>query len=207
MSITFPLSLPSSDFLSAKIGASFNNTTSVSLSRKAQVVSRPGDLLTMSFNLPPLERAEAMAWVAFGMALRGRYGTFYGYDPVQKINGARGAYGGTPLVVGAGNAGYSIPIDGCSAGVTGWGKAGDWVQINGLYRMLTEDVSTNGSGQATLSISPGIGLGQAPADNAPVTTGATAKGVFRLTGDEIEWEVDAIQLYGLQFSAVEDLAS
>lgn len=111
-----------------------------------------------------------------------------------------GALGGTPLINGAvANGATSITIDGASNNVVGFLKRGDILQIAGVYDVnpgnrvalhylkdfvVTADVDTNGSGQATVPISAGGAAGMneirgpgdqfqtvsaLPADNAAIT--------------------------------------
>jgi hypothetical protein len=114
------------------------------------------------------------------------------FEDENIANHTVGALGGTPLVVGAGQSGSSINIDGATAGVTGYWKEGDTIQfascqeINPMSRqstnrnkdfVVTEDVNTDGSGLATIPISPATVLSgpfrnvdEAPGDNDAVTT-------------------------------------
>lgn len=87
-----------------------------------------------------------------------------------------GAGGGTPLVNGAGQTGSNLVIDGASASITNWLRAGDIIKVVGAAVVfdVTADVNTNVSGQATIPISPPIFTGQSPADNAAVTIDPTA---------------------------------
>lgn len=106
-----------------------------------------------------------------------------------------GTKAGTPLVNGAGQTGASLATD-------GWGnssavlKKGDVFTVAGVFRVhpetkqstgvlqqfvVTADVSSNGSGVASVPISPAIvasGAGQtvsgAPGDNAQITVAGTA---------------------------------
>lgn len=112
-----------------------------------------------------------------------------------------GAYGGTPLVNGASQATtydsskdtgtMSLVTDGWSTSVTGLLKAGDVITVAGVYSVnpqtkqstgalanfvVVSDVNSDGSGNATLTISPPMitsGAYQtvtgAPADNAAIT--------------------------------------
>ncbi len=82
-----------------------------------------------------------------------------------------GAGGGTPLVNGASQTGSALVTDGWSVSITNVVRAGDVIRIAGLsplYR-ITADANSNGSGQATLGISPPIPAGSSPADNAAIT--------------------------------------
>lgn len=82
----------------------------------------------------------------------------------------KGLGGGSPLVNGANQSGSSLIIDGASNSITNWLRQGDLIQVTGCPVVLdvAGDVNTNGSGQATIPISPPIFVGQSPADNAVV---------------------------------------
>lgn len=83
----------------------------------------------------------------------------------------KGTATGTPLVNGGSQTGTSLVTDGWSTSVTGILKAGDILTIAGLTPVydIVADVNSNGSGQATLPLSPPIYAGQSPADNAALT--------------------------------------
>jgi len=102
-----------------------------------------------------------------------------------------GALGGTPLVNGGSQTGASLVTDGWSNSITGLLKKGDIFTVAGVRAVnpqsrlstgalrqfvVTADVDSNGSGQATLSIDPPITISGAsqtvtgsPADNAALT--------------------------------------
>lgn len=83
-----------------------------------------------------------------------------------------GAGGGTPLVVGATEAGSSIDTDAWSNDVTGVVKAGDCFKIAGLNQLfrVTADANSGATtGPATIYINPPILVGASPADNAALT--------------------------------------
>jgi len=82
----------------------------------------------------------------------------------------KGVGGGTPLVNGVGQTGSNLVVDGGSNSITNWIRAGDFIQVAGCPVLfdVTADVNTNGSGQATIPISPPIFIGHSPADNAAV---------------------------------------
>jgi len=116
----------------------------------------------------------------------------------------QGNIGGTPRVNGGSQTGETLNIDGCTADVTDWLKAGDYIQLGAagtanLHKVL-EDVNTNGSGEATLSLWPHIRT--APADNATVTV-TNAVGRFRLASNETAWSINEASIYGISFSAME----
>lgn len=112
-----------------------------------------------------------------------------------------GALGGDPKVNGAVANGKTVVIDGCSNSIVKWGRKGDKVQFTGSYMVhptngrvygdlafftLAEDVDTDGSGNATLTLTEAIEFGTPYAnvsaiiaDNADVVvwgkTGAAAQ--------------------------------
>jgi hypothetical protein len=204
MTISYPLALPThTGFTQIELRA----INAVAYSRSpftfsGQAFAYPGQMWTADVTLPPMKRADAEQWVAWLISLRGQLGTFLLGDP----NGAtaRGAATGTPLVNGASQTGGSLVIDGAATSVTGWLKAGDYIQLgtNGssrLHKVLT-DANSNGSGNVTLDIWPHIRI--APADNATVAV-SSAKGLFRLASNEQAWSVNEAAIYGIAFGAME----
>ena len=148
--------------------------------------------------------ADAEMWVTFLLSLRGSLGTFLMGDSVGAA--PRGTWAGTPLLAGSHAAGVrTVALDGFSAGATG--KAGDWLNWGSgsstrLHKVL-QDFTADGAGQATVEIYPR--LRAALADNAPVTN-TNAMGLWRLASNGREWSIGLGQMYGLRFSAIEDLS-
>ncbi len=204
MTITYPLALPVHTGI-ARIDLRAINVISVTRSPftlASQTFAHAGQMWQADVVLPPMKRADAEQWVAWLVSLRGQYGTFLLGDPLGAT--ARGVATGTPLVKGAGQTGGSLIIDGAGAGVTGWLKAGDYIQLGSassatLHKVLA-DANSDGSGNVTLDIWPHIRI--APADNATVVV-AAPKGLFRLSGNEQAWSINEASVYGLAFGAVE----
>ena len=161
-------------------------------------MSRAASVIT----LPTMDRDMAEPWVAFLLSLRGQFGTFLMGDPACAT--PRGAIGGSPLVNGADQTGGVLNIDGATALVTGWLKAGDYIQLgtgasSTLHKVLA-DANSDGSGQVVLDLWPHIRT--APADNAPVVV-TNAKGRFRLAANQTEWSINSARHYGTVFEAME----
>lgn len=94
------------------------------------------------------------------------------------LNTPNGAGGGTPLVKGAAETGISIDTDGWPVSTLVL-KAGDIIDIAGVPYVLDvlADVTSDGAGNATITINPPIWT--APADNAAITvTGVKFKCVL-----------------------------
>lgn len=107
-----------------------------------------------------------------------------------------GAYGGTPVVNGAGQTGSSLVTGGWTASVSGLLNIGDVFTIAGVFAVnprskvstgqlqnftVTATASSSGGGAATLSIYPAIvttgayqTVSASPANNAPITVKGTA---------------------------------
>lgn len=206
MPISYPLSLPTNKGM-ARIRLTANDLVGVAqspFSGAQQVYRYTGQFWEAEVSLPPMKRADAEYWISFLLKLNGPYGTFLLGDP----NGAtaRGAATGTPLVNGASQTGNQLITDGWNTSTTNILRAGDYIQLGSassakLYKVL-EDVNSNASGQATLTIWPD--LRSSPSDNAPITVSA-AKGVFRLTSTAQAWNIDEATFYGVTFAAREAL--
>lgn len=160
MSIYYPLALPTvpvdPPMRSLLIGAESQVAVSRSpFSYSEQVYCWPGQRWTAQIEVPRLTRADAGVWQAWIASLNGAEGTFLMGDPLATL---RGAGGGTPAVSGqVTTATQSLPTKGWP-NTTAILKAGDYLQIGtGLgarLHMVLEDVSSDGSGNATVSIWP-----------------------------------------------------
>ena len=207
MAISYPLSLPTTIGISS-VTLRASNVSSISESPftfRQQVFKHPGERWSATVVLPQVTRDYMEDWVAFLLSLRGAEGTFYLNDPqCATARGSASVTPGTPLVRGASQTGNTVNIDGLPNSVTGYFKAGDYMQISTgsssrLYKVLT-DTNSNGSGQATVDIWPAIRT--AHADNAAIAV-ASAKGLFRLQSNTVEWTINYDNSYNLQFDAVE----
>lgn len=153
-----------------------------------------------------------------GAIQKGYMGPLAGYDLHESANVPAhtvGDHGGTPLIKGASQKGSTLETDGWDTGVTGLLKAGDVFTIEGVFEInpqsyestgrlqhfvVQEDVDSDGSGNATIKISPAINDGtltttnkagetislaayqnvtNAPADNAPITVIGEAGETYR----------------------------
>lgn len=205
MAITYPLALPSLRFARVTLRAVSGVAVSESpFTGAQQVYAQPRELWAADLSLPPMDRADAEAWVAWFLALNGREGTFLLGDP-RNVS-PRGTWAGSsPLVNGAGQTGKTLAIDGLSAGATV--KAGDWFQLgsgaSSRLHKVAQDATANGAGQVTLDLWPR--LRASPADNAALTL-ASPQGVFRLSANDTAWSLEPGALYaGFNFSAGEAL--
>ena len=205
MTISYPLSLPDAGFVSVSFRMVSRTGQSTSpFTGESQYYAWPAEWWEADVTLRPRKRADVAEWQAFAANMRGKYGTVLLGDPQATV--ARGATVGTVLVDGASQTGYTLAVDGLGLSVTNAFRAGDYIHVTegGLQRlhMVTKDVSSNGSGEATLDIWPA--LRASPADNASVTY-AAAKGVFRMAANEAGWQTDRSEVYSMAFVFRESL--
>lgn len=146
----------------------------------------------------------------------GEMGSAVGFDWCMDQNiytHTVGPLGGTPLVNGASQTGSSLITDGWTASAASRLKKGDVFTIAGVYAVnpvsknttgvlqqfvVTADVSSDGSGNATIPIYPAITpttaqktVSASPADNAALTVLGAAS---TLTAQGMAWHKSAVAL-------------
>jgi hypothetical protein len=203
MAIAYPLSLPDvTSFESARMTArSVVGVSKSPFTGAQQVQKHQGQWWEFEAKLVPMARANAEAWLSFIISLNGMQGTFLLGEPLGAT--ARGIATGTPLVKGASQTGNSLITDGWTASQTGILKAGDYFQLgtgssSKLYKVLA-DANSDGSGNATFDIFPSINT--AVADDSAIVV-SSAKGLFRLASNEMGFDLQQAQNYGISFSAI-----
>lgn len=181
-----------------------NQTFTSQLNGYVQRALLPGAKWVATFSTTPHTKAEIQTLLAFFDSLQGQYGTFDGYD---LMGVRRGAGGGTPLVNGASQTGTSIITDGWPNS-TAILKQGDYIKFNNELKRVAADVSSDGSGNATITFQPPIRT--SPANNAPITvhnppgTLATVPMMLTTSLQNLEWSLNLYQ--PIQFSAMEVLS-
>lgn len=204
MAITYPLALPTHTGI-AQIQLRAVQVTAMTMSPftyKQQVVVHPGQRWEAEISLPPMKRSDAEAWIGWLLALRGRSGTFLLGDPLASSPIGNG--GGTPVVLGDNQTGSTLNISGCALSQSTWLAAGDYIQLgtlasSQLYK-VTQDASSDGAGNATLEIWPEL---RSSPDNDEAVYVNSAKGLFRLSTNEVNWSINEASVFGLTFPAVE----
>lgn len=162
---------------------------------QVQAQQWPGaDMLQGTMTLPVLLQANADAWIAFLMELRGMANAFQIGDPLKAIPAGTGA--GTPTANGAQAAGsQTLAITGFTG--TGALLPGDYVQIGyRLYRVLEQQ----DSGTASVGIWPSLREALAGGETVIVTN---TKGLFRLATNKRSWSADVTRLSQISFKIQE----
>lgn len=207
MTISYPLAFPThTGVRSISIRQqTVSKITESPFTLKQQVIVHTGQRWEASIELPPMTHANARQWIAWLSSLRGHQGSFLMGDPLGVT--PAGSAGGTPVVDGASQTGGSLNITGATASQTGWLKAGDYIQLGSgettTLHMVLADADSDVSGDVTVDIWPD--LRSSPSDAATVVVSA-AKGLWRLTSNNIGWDADHASIYGLSFSVVEALS-
>ena len=168
-----------------------------------QVVQHEGEYWTTQISFPPMLKDKAAQIIAFLLQLRGRRGTFSIGDQDRKT--IQGVATGTIRVNGASQTGNQVALDGFANSTSNVFKAGDYIQINSFLYMVTEDVTSNSSGEANVRIEPALRQGiETIADDATVVYSNT-KTIMRLDSNETAWDTDQVSKYGISLSATEAL--
>lgn len=129
---------------------------------KRQVVASGRGWWECDFNLPPIVGSTNInAWRAFVALARGTANDFY--IPVDPT--AQSALSNTVRTNGTDQTGRAIATDGWPNSTTVL-QAGQFVTINDQLLQVTSDVTSNGSGQATIAVEPPVR--QPVADNSAV---------------------------------------
>jgi hypothetical protein len=166
-----------------------------------QVQKHQGQWWEFECSLVPMSRDNAEDWIAFLLSLNGKEGTFYLGDPYGTT--PRGAATGTPRIKGLNQTGKTLITDGWGESITVL-KAGDYIQLGTgsnarLHKVLKDASSDSASNpEATLDIFPEIKT--AYSDNTVITT-SNAKGVFRLSSNEMAFDLKQASTYGISFAA------
>lgn len=144
--------------------APLSNTQSFSSSLNAfeQYAVFPGSRWSASFTWTNRRGAEARALIAQLSAISGQTETFKVKIPVSLI----GTGLGTGLVNGAGQTGSEIVTDGWDASQSLLFAAGDWIEVDQAVYLITADVSSDVSGNASIPVTPPIR--RSPPDGASV---------------------------------------
>lgn len=207
MPYSYPLTMPTSPQPSRitwkplDVVAASESPTSL----QQQLYAHPGNQWRIEVALPPMTRADAAEWIAFGRKLRGRWGTFLFTDPV--FASPRGTPQGTPLTDGVQTLrSFTLNTRGWTASQSGLLLPGDFIQLGTsgaaiyLFMNLTQ-VDSDAGGLASLDVWPSLRL--AYGDGWGVQT-SIPKGIFRMTDNESTgWDETEGQKFGFGFSAVE----
>ena len=198
MSGIFP-STPTAN--SVSIGSQQNTIVSTTTSGRRQARQIDGQRFRLTISFPPMTRAEFSPINAFIVKQRSQLESFT-YSP-PTISTPLGVASGSILVNGAISAGAtSCSIDGMANSTTGVFKAGDYFRFTGQSKvyMVMADVSSNGSGQGTLTFEPP--LRTAVSDNNAIIY-SSVDFTVGLVSDIQEFNIGTENLFQYQIDVVE----
>tara|TARA_Y100000310_G_scaffold310550_1_gene355917 strand:+ start:116 stop:649 length:534 start_codon:yes stop_codon:yes gene_type:complete len=146
--------------------------------------------------------STAREWKAWFSSMQGPVKTFYAYDPDNRTPiGIADVGSDTPQIKGANQTGNSCTTDGWRNNGTGLLLPGDHVQLDTELKEVTEQVDSDGSGNATINFEPAFHV--SPGDNNAVTF-ENPKGIFRLVGNDVPFDSDEFGRHDFAFAFVED---
>jgi len=200
MSGTFP-STPTTSAVS--ISSQQNTIVSTTVSGKRQARQIDGQRFKLTLSFPIMTRSEFAPILAFIMKQRSQLESFQ-YTPATMAS-SNGVASGVIRVNGAISAGVtSVAIDGMANSTSGIFKAGDFFRFTGQNKvyMCVADVSSNGSGQGTLTFEPPLRTGVA--DNA-ILIYSSVDFTVGLTNDVQEFKVGTENYFQYEVDLIEVL--
>ena len=200
MSGTFPSSPAPRD---VAISSNQNTIVTTTASGRRQARQIDGQKFRLRLRFPVMTRTEFAPILAFIMKQRSQMESFQ-YTP-PSIDDSLGVASGVISVNGAISAGVtSVAIDGMANSTSGVFKAGDFFRFTGQSKvyMVVADVSSNGSGQGTLTFEPP--LRSNVADNA-VLIYSNVDFTVGLTGDIQEFTIGTENYFQYEIDLIEVL--
>jgi len=200
MSGTFP-STPTTS--SVSISSQQNTIVSTTVSGRRQARQIDGQRFKLTLSFPIMTRSEFAPILAFIMKQRSQLESFQ-YTPATMAS-SNGVASGVIRVNGAISAGVtSVAIDGMANSTSGIFKAGDFFRFTGQNKvyMCVADVSSNGSGQGTLTFEPPLRTGVA--DNA-ILIYSSVDFTVGLTNDVQEFRVGTENYFQYEVDLIEVL--
>ena len=200
MSGTFPSSPAPRD---VAISTNQNTIVTTTASGRRQARQIDGQRFRLRVRFPIMTRAEFAPINAFVMKQRSQMESFQFVPPT--IDDALGVASGVISVNGAILAGVtSVAIDGMANSISGVFKAGDYFRFTGQTKvyMVMADVSSNGSGQGTLTFEPPLRANVS--DNA-ILIYSNVDFTVGLTGDIQEFNISTENYFQYEVDLIEVL--
>ena len=200
MSGTFPSSPAPRD---VAISSNQNTIVTTTASGRRQARQIDGQRFRLRLRFPVMTRTEFAPINAFIMKQRSQMESFQYVPPT--IDDALGVASGVISVNGAISAGATTcSIDGMANSTSGVFKAGDYFRFTGQKKvyMVMADVSSNGSGQGTLTFEPPLRANVS--DNA-ILIYSNVDFTVGLTGDIQEFNISTENYFQYEVDLIEVL--
>jgi len=180
--IPFPNVIPSSSSFGIKYNTQINTST---LSGSTQTIEIPGARWVCSLSFSDLEPYEGRLMSAFLAQLRGSSGRFFLTDFTHPAPRGSISAPGAVTVNGANQVGNTVTTSGWTASQSGLLLKGDYFQFsNGELKMVTKDVTSDVSGNATITFEPPIRISPS---NAAAITLTDYSVTMMLSSNESRW--------------------
>lgn len=203
---TYPLNFPSALKVNGlTISLLFTNSvTRSNFTQERQAFEWDGQMWTLSYTSPLCTNEIADEFTAFADQLHGSFGTFLLGNYARPL--PKGVGGGSPLVDGAGQSGYTLHVKNAPHSLTKWLKKGDHFQygtgLTARIHRLTADADTDSSGNVILEFVPK--LRYSPADASAIVYNNPV-GLFTMSSNTVTHSVDSDGFYHFSFDAQEAL--
>lgn len=166
---------------------------------RRQTISWPYALWVFTARTVPEEGLAAGRLRSFLARLKGRVNTFR--MPIPGAYSLANYTGPVGRVNGAAQGGAALATDGWDNNTLIF-RDGDYMTVNDECKLVTADVTTNGSGQALLPIDPP--LRRSPADNLQLVMGKDAYILLSAaTSDMAKWKLSRPVRHTFNFAAIE----
>lgn len=149
------------------------------LNRTVQTLELPGARWKLTLEYKNISEVDARTFKAFLAKARGMAGRFYCWD--WSHQSPFGTALGSGTVSGSGQTGSTLLTHNWTPSQTNLLNAGDYFQVNGEVKIITEVAQANGSGVATLTFEPP--LRNSPPDDTVIVTYRPSC-TFKLVDDE-----------------------
>jgi hypothetical protein len=179
------------------------NNTAYTLSGKRSIKQFAAQYFSFSVQMPPMKQSDFQQYYAFLVKQKGSFEDFTFEYPLDNLGADKNE---TDILANGVQAigDSTIAMDGFSISTDDVLKGGDLIKFSGHDKvyMVTGDVNSNASGQATVSIEPP--LQAALADNEAVTVNKPSFTVA-LVQDDVLYGTDAAGFFTLSFDVREVL--
>lgn len=199
---TYPLTMPTSP---KPVNTQWRHDTVVGSStsvftRHTYTVEHPGSQWFVSASYPPMTKTQAREWLAFLLKMKGKKGSclFIDYD----FNEPGGSISGSPVVNGASQTGNAVNLSGLAVSGSNLLIAGDQISFAGYDYMhrVVDPLSSDAGGLGQVVFEPA--LKASPANGAAVQFQNVGSKMM-LQNSSIEWDSDALQVFGLTLDLME----
>ncbi len=170
------------------------------LNQSVQTGELPGSKWISTLTFTNRFGREARALRGFLAGLNGMAGRFrLSPEDSESIGTALG----TGTVNGTGQTGSTLVTDGWDAGQPLLFAIGDYFEVNGELKMITADISSDGSGNATLQFAPP--LRKPVSDGNQIVTDNPKVTMMLSSNDQSQWDVTSPIIYAMSISCEEAL--